>query len=137
MHGFSDAQLLAYAEERLPMAATLQLEKSLESDEKLKTDLRRVCGQHLTGELSLATIWRDFQVGCLSQDQLAAYVGHQLGGALADYVRFHIDEVGCRICEARLDELARLAHNSSNEQVTPLASKCFNSSVGLIQPGAR
>jgi hypothetical protein len=137
MHGFSDARLLAYVEERLSIADTIRLEKSLDADEQLKTDLCRVSGQHVTGELTLAAIWRDFQVGCLNHEQLAAYVRHQLGGGLADYVRFHIDEVGCRVCEARLDELTRLTNNSANEQATPLASKCFNSSVGLIQPRPR
>jgi hypothetical protein len=41
---------------------------------------------------------------CPSPERLAAYAAHPHDPQFSD-VRFHVEEAGCRLCQAELDEL--------------------------------
>ena len=55
-----------------------------------------------------------------------------LSKELADYIRFHVDEIGCRFCQANLTDLERLQHEAS-ETTEHRRQKYFRSSAGYLR----
>src|SRR5262249_13945850 len=97
---------------------------------------RRDAGVH-----SLAEIWRRHRLTCLTREQL----GSHLLGILADeesaYISFHLETIGCRYCQANMDDLKAqqaqtaqpVAANSSSHR----RRKYFQSSAGHLQAAKR
>ena len=63
---------------------------------------RRDAGMHSLGE-----IWRRRRLSCPSRDQLGSYLMSVLDEGEEQFIRFHIEVSGCRICAANLDDLRR------------------------------
>lgn len=85
--------------------------------------LREIAGQHdETGELTpalaelaedgdipidVATIWADERVSCPARHWIARSVAEALEEGPAEFVKLHVDEIGCEWCQANRDDLSR------------------------------
>jgi hypothetical protein len=49
----------------------------------------------------------------------------------ADYIRFHLEQIGCRFCQSNLEDLSDSHHRDA---VTARRKKYFQSSVGRLRP---
>ena len=53
---------------------------------------------------------------------------------LAGYLRFHLEEIGCRVCQANVDDLRREhAVALAGQAASTRRRKYFESSVGLLK----
>lgn len=126
----SDGELLAYLDEQLPAERAARVERELRSSSVMRQQAallvrRRDQGGHTVGE-----IWRRHRLSCLSRSQLGSYLLGTASDELADYIEFHLRTIGCRLCEANLQDLRE------SSQQTPEASrrrrKFFESSAGNL-----
>jgi len=78
----------------------------------------RVRGEHTAG-----AIWRRERVSCPTREQLGGYLLEAGDPELLDYVRFHLEEIGCPYCQANLDDLRKLQAASSPKASSPKKTK--------------
>jgi hypothetical protein len=53
-------------------------------------------------DLTVSTLWREERLSCPHRDLLQSYADGELPPAQSDYVRFHVEQVGCAACRAEL-----------------------------------
>lgn len=129
---FTRSELEAYLEEALDPNEMMAVEKALREQPGLLQELAAINRSRDAGLHSLGEIWRRHRISCPSRQQLGSYLLEALSDEEIDYVRFHIEAVGCRLCRANLDDLRRQQAESSEEVVTR-RRKYFDTSAGYLQ----
>lgn len=89
----------------------------------------------LTDEAGIARVWREQRVSCLKRSTLGAYQLDVLEKSWAQYVRFHLEVIGCPFCAANLADLEAQAR--SREQRKAWREQVFASSVGFLSRVSR
>jgi hypothetical protein len=129
---FTDTELEAYLDEALPGEAMARIEAAVRQSEELA---RRLAGIHLRrdgGSHSLGDIWRRHRLTCPTRNELGSYLLGVLPAPQAAYVRFHVEEAGCRVCRANYDDLNRQQAEAA-EAGHHRRRKYFESSAGLLR----
>lgn len=127
---FTNEELLAYAEERLPLARAAALEQQIRGSDDLLVRLTQVIQTADRGDVTLGGMWRRGRWSCPPRGVWDAYVAGRLGDGLSQFLRFHVETVGCRICQANLNDLER---NDRNTESDDRVRKIFQSSVGGLK----
>jgi hypothetical protein len=130
---FSSAELEAYLDESLPIERMTAIEEALRKDSSLRERLSATNGRRDAGVHSIGEIWRRHRLSCPSREQLGSYLLGVLSADAADYVKFHIESIACRYCEANLDDLRAqqsAAHAGPTQQ---RRQRYFQSSVGHLR----
>ena len=134
---FTDAELLAYLDEGLPVERMTAIEAALRSSEDLCRRTAELRDQRDQQGHSVGEIWRRGRLSCPTRHQLGSYLLGALANDLSQYIDFHLETVGCRYCAANLDDLRQSQQASSNE-TTRRRQKFFQSSAGYVrEPGRR
>jgi hypothetical protein len=124
------AELEAYLDESLPIARMAAVEEALRRDPQLLRALETINGRRDAGVHSLGEIWRRNRLSCPTRQQLGSYLLGILGDDQAGYIRFHLDTIGCRYCQANLLDL-------QSQQAPPIAAerrrKYLQSSAGHLK----
>jgi hypothetical protein len=131
MTAFTDAELAAFLDEALPAARCSQLEHELRSNAELRNRLIEVRGRETAGLHTIGAIWRRSRLSCPSRTELGQLLLGTLESAAADYIRFHLDEIGCRYCQANLADLQ--AASEPSEAPTQRRQRYFQTSVGHLK----
>lgn len=97
--------LRAYVSDALPDAELAAIERALRESPELRALLKDVIEEEDRGEHTAGAIWRRERISCPTRDQLGGYVLGAGDPDLLDYIRFHIEEIGCPYCRANLDDL--------------------------------
>jgi hypothetical protein len=128
---FSDDELLAFLDEQLPVERASALEELLRDSSDMRQRLavlirRRDQGGHTVGE-----IWRRNRLSCPTQATLGSHILGALDESLSQYVEFHLQTIGCRICNAVTAELTE----SRQSQTVPSdrRQRYFESSAGMLR----
>jgi hypothetical protein len=129
---FSDAELLAYLDEGLPVARMAAVENELRASADLRNRTANLRMQRDEQGHSVGEIWRRGRLSCPTRHQLGSYLLGALPRELAQYYRFHLETVGCRYCAANLDDLRQAGAQSSSE-TAQRRQKYFQSSAGYMQ----
>ncbi len=129
----SDEQLLAYLDEQLPVDQLANIERELRSSESLRLRAANISRHRDQGHHSVGEIWRRNQLSCPSRSQLGNFLLGTLDEDHADYIEFHLQTIGCRYCNANLDDLQKTGDNQP--EVTERRRKFFQSSAGYLKPG--
>lgn len=129
---FSDDELLAYLDEQLPVDRSAQVEAALRVDPALQQRTvflirRRDQGGHTVGE-----IWRRHRLSCPTRTQLGSWLLGAIDDAWAEYIEFHLQTVGCRICAANVEDLRQSQSEASS--VAQRRQRFFESSAGGLPP---
>jgi len=132
MNDPTDGDLQAFLDEALPAAQMSAVETRLRDDPSLHERLLQLRGQQDAGMHSIAAIWRRYRVSCPSREELGQRLLDVLDDAAADYVDYHIDQIGCRFCQANLDDLRRQQAEAS-EPAQQRKRKYFQTSVGHLK----
>ena len=124
----SDAELLGYADELLPISRASEIEGWLREDAGLRKRAARLLKDRDDGVHSFADIWRRHRVSCPSRTVL----GGLLLGTLTEEIRrsidIHVNECGCRYCRAEIEDLV----NARSDRATEARRrKFFESSLGI------
>ncbi len=97
-----------YLNDALPDPELVAVERALRESAALRAELKAVLEQEDRGEHTAGAIWRRERVSCPTRDQLGGYLLGAGDPELLDYVRFHLEEIGCPYCQANLDDLRKL-----------------------------
>lgn len=128
---FSDQQLQAYLDELLPAETMAAVESALRKSEQLRERLVALVGMREAGVHGLGEIWRRHRLTCPSRQQLGSFLLGAMDDAKRDYIQFHIETVGCRVCRANLDDLK--SQQSEKAPETQLRRRrYFQSSAGYL-----
>jgi len=127
---FTDEELLAYADESLSEDFCVAIEQSLRGDRSLVKRLSNLLSGRDHGEHSLGQLWRRDRLSCPSRSVWAAFVDDRLGDGLKQYLQFHIEIIGCRVCAANLADLKQKDFSADSEHRT---RKIFESSAGRLR----
>jgi anti-sigma factor RsiW len=127
-----DSELEAYLDEALPVADMARIEQALRDDPRLgdrlaAIHLRRDSGAHSVGE-----IWRKYRLSCPRREELGTYLLGVLPEEAADYLRFHLEVVGCRFCQAEVEDLRR-ERAESRQASHSRRHRFFQSSAGYLR----
>lgn len=125
---FTDEELLAYMDERLPTVRAAELERQLRNTDVLRDRLIMLLQSVEQGDLTLGAMWRRGRWSCPPRAVWAGYVAGRLGDGLSQYLKFHL-EIGCRICEASMRDLSENNPVDAEDRV----QKIFQSSAGKLR----
>ena len=125
----TDDELLAYADERLSTESCAVIEQSLRGDPLLGKRLATLLSLRDQGNFSVGELWRQQRLSCPPRAVWAAYVDNRLGDGLSQYLQFHVETIGCRVCSANIDDLKRQDTSTEAERRT---RKFFQSSAGNL-----
>jgi hypothetical protein len=129
---FTDAELAAYLDEMLPVERAAVIETAVRGDSNLQQRLvqllhRRDQGGHTVGE-----IWRRHQLSCPSRSELGSYLLGVLDDGPLAYIEFHLNTVGCRICQSNLEDL-QLTQQAGKAVSSQRTRRYFESSAGILR----
>jgi hypothetical protein len=129
---FSHSDLEAYLDEALPEAALAEMEQALRADSSLLEELAAINARRDSGSHSIATIWRRHRVSCPTRQDLSNFLLQILSAEQTQYLNFHVETVGCRYCQANLDDL-KDRQTESSDQAATRRRKYFQSSAGHLR----
>ena len=128
---WTDRELTAWLDELLPAARMAEFETQLRTDKSLQSRVAQVIRHRDQGGDSIGEIWQRGRLSCPGRTELGGYVLGTLSSAAADYLDFHIRTVGCRVCQANLNDLEEQSTNA--DQVPGRRRRFFESSAGLLR----
>ena len=128
----SDAELEAYLEESLSAAEMAEIELELRQRPELLRRLSMILGRRDAGLHSVGEIWRRHRLSCPDRQQLGSYLLGVLDTEHAEYIRFHMDVIGCRFCQANYADL-RLQQEETQELIITRRTKYFQSTAGHLR----
>ena len=128
---FTQAELESFLDEALSPAEMSEIESKLRSDPELGTQLRAIHGRRDAGVHSLGEIWRRHRVSCPEREQLGSYLLGVVADEVADYIQFHVDIIGCRLCSANLEDM-QARQKEATESVQTRRTRYFQSSAGYV-----
>ncbi len=131
MSSYTDAELIAFLDEALPANRSSQIEHELRTDAVLRSRLIEVRGRETAGLHSIGGIWRRSRLSCPTRGQMGQYLLSALTDEHADYIRFHLESIGCRYCQANLADLESAA--KASDESKPRRTKYFQTSVGHLK----
>jgi hypothetical protein len=129
---FSQAELEAFLDEGLTAEEMSAIEQTLRADKQLTAQLAAIVNRRGGGIHSVGDIWRRNRISCPSREQLGSFLLGVLDGEVEDYVRFHVQTVGCRACQASLDDLQQQQADAAELRETR-RRRYFQSSAGLLR----
>jgi hypothetical protein len=129
---FTDAELLAYLDEGLPVERMAAVENALRASDDLRNRTAGLRMQRDEQGHSVGEIWRRGRLSCPTRHQLGSFLLGALPAELAQYFRFHLETVGCRYCAANLDDLRQSA-NQAPAETAQRRQKFFQSSAGYVR----
>jgi hypothetical protein len=125
------SDLEAYLDEALPSAQMAEVELALRRDPQLTSRLAMINSRRDAGIHTLGEIWRRNRLTCPTREQLGSFLLGVLADDLAGYIRFHLEDVGCRICLANRADLEAQQHESVAAKTR--RRRYFQSSAGLLR----
>jgi hypothetical protein len=131
---FSQSDLEAFLDEALPAEEMARIEKALRKDPALARRLAAINGLRDAGIHSVGAIWRRHRLSCPTREQLGSYLLGILPQEVAAYVRFHLELVGCRFCQANRNDLDR-QQAEGRKAAQSRRRKYFQSSAGYLRKG--
>ena len=131
-------KLIGYLEEALAPHEMAQVEERLRNSSHWRAALREIRSEVDSGEHSVATIWRRHRLTCPTRERLGAYLMGGLVPAEEDYVRFHLEVIQCRWCQANVSDLQSSvqADDLSEPETVKRRRRFFASSIRYL-PGHR
>ncbi|MFZ5831813.1 MAG: hypothetical protein ACOY3P_17130 [Planctomycetota bacterium] len=133
---FCQSDLEAYLDEALPAERMAEVEKAARDDPNVSRRLAAIVSRRNSGVHSLGEMWRRERVSCPTRDQLGSFLLDALTEELTAYVEAHVQIVGCRMCQANLEDLKRQQQESTATTGTR-RQKYFQSSAGYLRSNRR
>jgi hypothetical protein len=128
----SNAELEAFLDEALPSEAMAAIEDALRNDAALAARLAAAIGRRDAGVHALGAMWRRHRLTCPSREELGSYLLDVLDPAHADYVKFHLQTIGCRYCAANLADLRTQQAAEEPTDSQRRRHRYFQSSAGYL-----
>jgi hypothetical protein len=133
---YSPAELEAYLDEALPPEIMASMEHSLRERPELLQQLAQIHQRRDLGLHSVGEIWRRHRITCPTREQLGTFLMNSLDDSATHYIRFHLDVVGCRICQANYTDLQREQEEAA-DTMQQRRQKYYQSSAGQLKKGKK
>lgn len=127
----TDEELRAYLAEQLPPERMALIEQSLRESEPLRQRLVTLIRETDQGGVTVGEVWRRGRLSCPTRSQLGAYLLGALDDAQREYLDFHLQTIGCRVCQANLTDLQQATAAAPEKQRR--RRKYFESSAGYLR----
>ena len=127
----TDEDLRAYLAEQLPAERMATIEQSLRDSEPLRQQLATIARDSDHGGYSVGEVWRRGRLSCPTRGQLGAYLLQALDDGSSEYIDFHLQTIGCRVCNANLADLQQA--NAAAPEKQRRRRKYFESSAGYLR----
>jgi hypothetical protein len=128
----SDTDLANFADEALSPEEMVRVELALRTSATLRKRLDGIRQARDRGWHSVGATWRGHRLSCPTRSQLGSYLLDALDPQWQDYIHFHTEVVGCRMCLANLVDLRAL-----QEDQVPVTvhrrQRLFHSSAGHLK----
>ncbi len=134
---FTDRQLEAFLDDALPAHEMTRIEEAVRRSDALRRRLAEIRARQDAGVHSLGALWQKHRLTCPTRAQLGSYLLRTLAPEWHDYVAFHIQKVGCRLCQANLADLQRQYQNEDDAHTPQRRQRYFQSSAGLLRKPRR
>ena len=128
---WTDRELTAWLDELLPAQRMAEFENQLRSDSSLRARVAVLIRHRDQGGHTIGEIWQRSRLSCPGRTELGGYLLGTLTQAGAAYVEFHLQTVGCRVCQANLHDLEE--QSTQSDQVPGRRRRFFESSAGLLR----
>lgn len=125
------ADLEAYLDESLPSERMARIEQALRDEPALLHELAAIHSRRDSGVHTIGELWREHRLTCFTRDELGAFLLNTLEDERADFVRFHLETVGCPFCRANLADLDQRRAESARA-ADARRRRYFESSVGRL-----
>ena len=129
---FTQADLEAYLDEALPPDEMAQIEDELRNHPELGERLIAIHGRRDAGVHTLGEIWRRHRLTCPSRQQLTLFLDGKLPADDADYIRFHLEDVHCRLCVASYEDI-RISRQLDDEEATVAKQRILDRSSHYLR----
>lgn len=129
---YTDGELEAYLDEALDGPAMASVEAAVRADPHLLQRLAAINMRRNQGVHSVGEIWRRNQLSCPSREQLGSYLLGAMSTEEIDYIRFHVERVGCRLCIANVEDLRRQRQEAAAASRSR-RKRYFESSAGYLR----
>ena len=83
------------------------------------------------GTLTVGEVWRRHHLSCPGRHELGSYLLGASDEGASEYIRFHLDTIGCRTCQANIEDL-RQAQATTPETIER-RQRIFASSVSRLK----
>lgn len=128
---WTDREVSAWLDEQLPVERMAAFEAQLRQDESLRARVAQRIRFQDQGGNSVGEIWQRARLSCPTRSELGGYLLGTLPSASSDYVEFHLQTVGCRLCHANLQDLEEQSQQADDSPVR--RRRFFESSAGLLR----
>jgi hypothetical protein len=125
MMEWTDRELSAWLDELLPASRMAELETQLRMDKSLQARLAQIIRHRDQGGNTIGEVWQRGRLSCPSRTEMGGFLLGTLNSDAAAYVEFHIQTVGCRVCQANLADLEE--QSTQSDQVPGRRRKFFES----------
>ena len=132
----TDAELLAFLDETLPVEQCVAIEQQLRDSIPLRNRLAGLLACRDREGRSVGDIWQRHRLSCPSVSELSGWLLQVLEPARSEYLEFHLQVIGCRYCQASLDELQTAQEQAESGNASAhRRQRYFESSAGLLRVG--
>ncbi len=130
-HVWTDQELISWLDERLPAVRMAMLEQQLRTNDFLRVRVANLIQHRDQGGHSVGEIWYRGRLSCPSRSELGGYLLRTLSPEVSDYLDFHLLTIGCRLCQANLEDLQEYSDSAS--KLHNRRRRFFESSAGLLE----
>lgn len=127
----SDAELLAWLDEDLPAARMTDIETQLRDSTDLQRRAAGLISERDQGTLTVGEVWRRHHLSCPTRHELGSYLLQASDAGTTDYVRFHLEVIGCRTCQANIEDLRQ--SQATTPETIERRQRIFASSVSRLK----
>jgi len=99
------ATLDAFIDDHLNEQDSIRVEKAVRESPELHTLLKSIIASRDIGDHSIGAIWRREHLSCPTREELSSYKEEALDPQRIDYIKFHLETIGCNACKANLLDL--------------------------------
>jgi hypothetical protein len=128
----TQSDLQAYLDEALAPEQMAAVEAEVRKKPELLKQLAAINARRDAGVHSVGEIWRRQRLSCPTRDQLGSHLLGALSAEQADYIQFHVETIGCRLCQANIEDLRRQQEETA-ETVKTRRTKYFQSTAGHLR----
>ena len=129
---WTERELSAWLDEQLPADRMAELEQHLREDESLRSRVAQLIHHRDQGGHTVGEIWQRAGLSCPERSEIGGFLLGTLNPGATSYIEFHLMTVGCRKCQANLQDLDR--HTSAETEAPTRRRRFFESSAGLLKP---
>lgn len=128
---FTEAELEAYLDEALSALDMARIETLLRDDQGLLHRLQLIHQRRDAGVHSLGEIWRRHRISCPDRETLGSFLLGVLESSQHEFIQFHLETIGCRLCQANVDDLQ--AQQAEAAVAVDRQRRYFQSSAGYLR----